>query len=49
MPIRAIIIFVVGVVILAICFKDPIYDWFKGTFKNSNNDENVNDDKEKKE
>lgn len=33
MPIRMIIILVVVIVILAICFKDPIYDWYKTNFK----------------
>jgi len=33
MPIRMIIILVVVIVILAISFKDPIYDWYKNNFK----------------
>jgi hypothetical protein len=28
-----IIILVVVIIVLAICFKDPIYKWFKNTFK----------------
>ena len=33
MTVRMIVIFVVAIVILAIYFKDPIYNWFKDNFK----------------
>lgn len=33
MPIRAIVIMLVIAVVIAICYREPIYNWFKKTFK----------------
>lgn len=33
MPIRAVIILVVLAAVLALCFKDEIYRWFKNNIK----------------
>ncbi len=37
MLIRILAIGLVAIIVLAICFKDPIYDWFTGTFKSDKN------------
>lgn len=42
MPIRAIVIFLVAAVIVALCFRNEIYGWYKQATKKEN-EENTDD------
>lgn len=48
MPIRAIIIMLVAAVILAVCYRDPIYKWYKNSIVKNKPDEE-SEEKEKKD
>lgn len=50
MPIRAIVIMLVAAVVLATCYREPIYKWFKESMNKSQPDkENEETSKEEKE
>ena len=37
MPVRAILIMFVVAVVVAVCYREPIYRWIKGTFSSKEN------------
>lgn len=49
MPIRLIVIMFVAAVILAVCYKDQIYNWVKSQTRKENTGEKSEEEKENKE
>lgn len=45
MPIRAVIIMFVVAVVMAICYRDPIYKWFKENLSKNQPEEENTDNK----
>lgn len=45
MPIRAILIMFVVAVVVAVCYREPIYRWIKGTFSSKDKADKESEDK----